>query len=143
MNNTNIGIKEIENLVIANYERMVAFEHAAFNAGSATLQQYFEERAAESEMNIAELKEILSGINGNHFDIEQAAQQNLLGTTHLFTGQKNINTLLKNIQYLEKAVINWYKAVIKSLKGLSLSTTQLLTKHYSGLQASHVYVQNC
>ena len=64
MNNTNIAIKEIENLIVANYERMVAFEHSAFNASSDTLKQYFEEKAAESEMNITELNAVLGQISG-------------------------------------------------------------------------------
>ncbi|MBC7934365.1 MAG: hypothetical protein H7Y86_03255 [Rhizobacter sp.] len=122
---------------------MVAFKQAAFNADSVWLQQYFEERTDESEKNINELNEILAGVSGSRFDVENAVQHNLLGTNHLFTGKKNINMLLKNIQYLEKAIITWYKTVMKNLKGRSLSTTQLLSRHYSGLQASHVYMQSC
>jgi hypothetical protein len=143
MNNTNNAIKEIENLIVANYERMVAFEQAAFNASTTTLREYFEDKAAESEMNITELNEVLSAITGQTFDVENAVQQNLLGTSHLFTGQKNISRLLKHIQYLEKAVIKWYKTGMKNLKGYSNTMTQLLSKHYTGLEASHVYVQSC
>ncbi|RZK01352.1 MAG: hypothetical protein EOO46_20575, partial [Flavobacterium sp.] len=142
MQNTTLAIKEIQNLIVANYERMVAFEQAAFNAGSDSIQQYFEEKAAESENNISELKDILAGVSAEPFNVEAAATLNMLGANHLFTGQKNINTLLKHIQFLEKAVIGWYKACMKNLKGLSLTITQLLSRHYSGLQASHVYVQN-
>lgn len=143
MTNTNIAIKEIENLIVANYERMVAFEHSAFNATSSRLKQYFEEKATESEMNIAELNAVINEISGFQYDLEKADQINMLGTNHLFIGQKNINTLLKNIQYLEKAVINWYKTGMKNLKGLSQNVTHTLSKHYTGLQASHVYVQSC
>ena len=50
-----------------------------------------------------------------------ASQQNILGTSHLFTGQKNINRLFKHIQYLEKTVISWYKTGMKNLKGFSHS----------------------
>jgi ferritin-like metal-binding protein YciE len=143
MKNTNVAIKEIQNLIIANYERMVAFEQASFNAGSPSLQQYFEDRAAESEMNITELNEVLTSLTGNVFDFEKASQQNLLGTSQLFTGQKNINRLLKHLQYLEKAVIRWYKTGMKNLKGFSQAMTQLLSKQYTGLEASHVYVKSC
>lgn len=143
MKNTNIAIKEIQNLILANYERMVAFEQAAFNARTPSLQQYFEARAAESEMNITELNEALASVSGKTFDVELASHQNLLGTSHLFTGQKNINTLLKHVQYLEKTVIKWYKTGMKNLKGFSHSMTQLLSKQFTGLEASHVYVQNC
>lgn len=143
MKDATMATREIQNLMIANYERMVAFEQAAFNAGTASLQQYFEERAAESERNIAELNYALISITGVSFDVEDAAQHNLLGTSHLFTGQKNISRLLKHIQYLEKAVINWYKAGMKNLKGFSHAMTQLLSKQYIGLEASRVYVQNC
>ena len=142
MNNTNLAIKEIENLIVANYERMVAFEHSAFNASSDTLKQYFEEKAAESEMNITELNAVLGQISGSQYDLGKADQINMLGTNHLFIGQKNINTLLKHIKYLEKAIINWYKTVMKNLKGLS-NVTHTLSKQYIGLQASHVYVQSC
>lgn len=143
MNNINHAAKEIENLIVANYERMVAFEQAAFNAGTTTLREYFEDKAGESERNISELNEVLANMTGDIFDVENAVKQNLLGTSHLFTGQKNITRLLKHIQYLEKSVIKWYKTGMKNLKGYSLSMTQLLTKHYSGLEASHVYVQSC
>ena len=138
-----MAVREIENLIVANYERMVAFEQAAFNAASTSLQKYFEEKAAESELNIAELNEALINITGSPFDIEQAGEKNLLGTSHLFIGQKNMTRLLKHIQYLEKAVISWYKTGMKNLKGFSHTMTQLLSKHYTGLEASHVYVQNC
>jgi hypothetical protein len=143
MNNTNIAIKEIENLIVANYERMVAFEHSAFNATSSNLKEYFEEKAAESEMNIAELTAVISEISGYQYDLGRADQINMLGASHLFIGKKNIHTLLKNIQYLEKAVINWYKTGMKNLKGLSQHITLTLSKHYTGLHASHVYVQSC
>jgi hypothetical protein len=143
MQNTNVAIKEIQYLIIANYERMVAFEQASFNADSPSLQQYFEDRAAESEMNITELNEVLTSLTGNVFDFEKASQQNLLGTSQLFTGQKDINRLLKHLQYLEKAVIRWYKTGMKNLKGFSQAMTQLLSKQYTGLEASHVYVKSC
>lgn len=143
MKNNNLVIKEIQNLIVANYERMVAFEQAAFNAGSSSLQQYFEERAGESEQYIAELNEVLKTLTGNIMDLESVSQQNLLGTSQLFTGQKNITRLLKHIQYLEKTVINWYKTGMKNLKGFSQSVTQVLNKHHSGLEASHVYVKSC
>ena len=143
MKNNNFVIKEIQNLIVANYERMVAFEQSAFHAGSSTLQQYFEERAGESEKNIAELNEVLKSVTGNIFDLESVSQQNLLGTSQLFTGQKNINRLLKHLQYLEKTVIAWYKTGIKNLKGFSQPVTQVLSRHYIGLEASHVYVKSC
>lgn len=143
MKNNNFIIKEIQNLIVANYERMVAFEQASFHAGSPSLQQYFEERAGESEMNIEELNEVLKNVTGHIFDLESASQQNLLGTSQLFTGQKNINRLLKHLQYMEKTVIGWYKTGMKNLKGFSQSTTQLLSKHYTCLEASHVYVKSC
>lgn len=136
-------VREIQNLIVANYERMVAFEQAAFNAGTPSLQEYFEQRAEESEANIKELNDALINLTGVPFEIESAAKQNLLGTSHLFTGQKNITRLLKHIQYLEKAVIGWYKTGMKNLKGFSHAMTTLLTRHYTGLEASHVYVQNC
>ena len=143
MSNSHPAVKELQNLMLANYERMVAFEHAAFNAGSNQLKPYFEEKANESEQNIEELNAILYSLNESSFDVASEASKNLLGTTDLFTGQKNIHTLLKHIQYLEKSVIAWYKKGMKNLKGLSQNTTVLLGKHYTELRASHLYVQNC
>ena len=143
MNNSALAVKELQNLVLANYERMVAFEQAAFHAGSNQLKSYFEEKATESEQNIAELNAVLYSLNQSYFDAATEASKNLLGTTHLFTGQKNIQLLLKHLQYLEKTVIGWYKKGMKNLKGLSHNITLLLGKHYTELQASHVYVQNC
>ena len=143
MNNPNLAIKEFQNLILANFERMVAFEQAAFNTGSKELRVYFEAKATESENNITELTAELYNLNEYRFDVEREASRNLLGTTQLFTGQKNMTVLLKHIQYLEKAVLGWYKKGMKNLKGLSHHTTTLLGKHYTELQASHLYVQTC
>lgn len=143
MNHPHIATKEIQNLITANFERMAAFEQAAFNAATPQLQQYFEEKANQSEQNMEELNAILCGMNENSFDAEQGISQNLLGTTNLFTGQKNMNTLLKHIQYLEKSVLGYYKKGMGNLQGISQIITQVLSKHYTELQASHLYSQSC
>ena len=144
MTNTNTAaINEIRNLVRANYERMVAFEQASFNVSDSSLKRYFEAKADESEMNIAELNEILSSLSGEKFVVEETAEQNMLGASHLFTGQKNVNVVIKNILFLEKAILNWYKAGIKNLKGLSQGLNHILNKHSVGLEASHVFVKSC
>ncbi|MFT3979751.1 MAG: DUF2383 domain-containing protein [Ferruginibacter sp.] len=134
-------INEIQTLIRANYERMVAFEQASFHVTDHTLKNYFEEKAGESEMYINELNEVLSSLSGEKFDVE-AYRQDLLGTTQLFTGQKNTPTILKHIQYLEKAIIKWYKAGMKNLKGISNGIPHILSKHSVGLEASHVYVKS-
>ncbi len=142
MSKPQMAAKEIQNLIIANFERMVAFEQAAFNTTSGQLKLYFQERADESENNIGDLNALLKSMNECSFQVDENSQ-NLLGTTHLFTGQKNTTTVLKHVQYLEKSVLGWYKKGINNLKGISQATTQILSKHYSDLQTSHVYVQNC
>lgn len=143
MNNNLIAINEIRNLIRANYERMVAFEQAAFNVSDPALKVYFEERAGESELNIVELNEVFSSLSGEKFEVEAVAEKDMLGTTHLFTGQKNVNLVLKNVLFLEKTIIGWYKTGIKNLKGLSHSLTHILNKQSVGLKASHVYVKSC
>jgi len=144
MNNTNIpAINEIRNLIRANYERMVAFEQASFNITDNALKAYFEQKAEESEMNIAELNEVLSSLSGEKFEVEESIEQNMLGTSHLFTGQKNVNVVLKNILFLEKTIIGWYKSGMKNLKGISQSFNHILNKHSVGIEASHVYVKSC
>ncbi len=143
MNNTNTAINEIRNLIRANYERMVAFEQASFNITDASLKKYFEQKAEESEINIAELNEVLSRLSGEKFEVEESIEQNMLGTSHLFTGQKNVNTVLKNIQFLEKTILGWYKTGMRNLKGISQGFTHILNKHSVGLEASHVYVKSC
>lgn len=144
MTNTNItAINEIRNLIRANYERMVAFEQASFNVTEDSLKTYFESRAAESEINIVELNEVLSSLSGEKFEVEESAEQNMLGASHLFTSQKNVNVVLKNILFLEKSIIGWYKTGIKNLKGISQGFNHILNKHSVGLEASHVYVKSC
>jgi hypothetical protein len=120
---------------------MVAFEQAAFYVTDPSLKVYFEERASESELNIVELNEVFSSLSGEKFEVEVSADQNMLGTTHLFTGQKNVSLVLKNILFLEKTIIGWYKSGIKNLKGISQGITHILNKHSVGLKASHVYVK--
>ncbi|HSN61976.1 MAG TPA: hypothetical protein VLR49_13645 [Ferruginibacter sp.] len=143
MNNPNPAINEIQNLISVNFERMVAFEQATFNAGTNQLKQYFEEKANESEKNMEELNDVLFSINESMFDVESDTSKTLLGTTPLFTGQKNINSLLKHVQYLEKSMISWYKQGIINLKGQSLNTIQVLNKQYTDLKTSQLYLQNC
>ena len=143
MNNPNPAINEIQNLISVNFERMVAFEQATFNAGTNQLKQYFEEKANESEKNMEELNDVLFSINESMFDVDSETSKTLLGTTHLFTGQKNMNSLLKHVQYLEKSMISWYKQGIINLKGQSLNTIQVLNKHYADLKTSQLYLQNC
>ncbi len=138
------AINEIRNLIRANYERMVAFEQAAFNVTDETLKNYFEAKASESEMNIVELNEVLSSLSGEKFEVEETAEQNMLGASHLFTGQKkNVNTVLKNILFLEKSIIRWYKTGIKNLKGIPQGVNNILNKQSVGLEASHIYVKSC
>lgn len=144
MSTTNtIAINELRNLMRANYERMIAFEQAAFNIAEPSLKQYFEAKAEESEMNISELNEVFSSLSGEKFEVENAGQQDMLHTTHLFTGQKNVSVLLKNILFLEKTIMRWYKIGIKNLKGMSQDFNHILNKHSVGLEASHVYVKSC
>ena len=45
MNHPHIATKEIQNLITANFERMDAFEQAAFNAATLQVQQFFVEKA--------------------------------------------------------------------------------------------------
>lgn len=144
MTNDNItAITEIQNLIRANYERMVAFEQASFLVTDSSLKTYFESKADESEMNIVELNEVLSSLSGQKFEVEETAEQNMLGASHLFTSRKNVNIVLKNILFLEKSIIGWYKTGIKNLKGISQGFNHILNKHSVGLEASHVYVKSC
>ena len=143
MNNNATAINELRNLMRANYERMIAFEQAAFHVKEEKLKNYFEQKAEESEMNIAELNEVFSSLCGEKFEVEETSGQEMLHTTHLFTNQKNINVLLKNIVFLEKTIMNWYKSGIKNLKGVSKGLNLILDKHSVGLQASHVFVKSC
>lgn len=90
-----------------------------------------------------ELNDVLFSINESMFDVESETSKTLLGTTALFTGQKNMNSLLKHVQYLEKSMISWYKQGIINLKGQSLNTIQVLNKQYTDLKTSQLYLQNC
>ena len=143
MKKTVIAKGEIQNLILANFERMVAFEQAAFNALSPGLKEYFEEKATESENNIEDLNALLRSLKEPAYEIEEDGSKNLLGTTQLFTGEKNITVLLKHVQYLEKAVLSWYKKGMCNLKDISQASNQILNRHYSELQASNLFVQNC
>ena len=143
MNNTNtVAINEIRNLMRVNYERMVAFEQAAYHVAEPALKQYFEEQAEESEMNISELNEAVSSLSGQKLDLDSLGQQNMLGATPLFTSMKEVN-VLKNIVSLEKTIMRWYKVGIKNLKGMSQEFNHILNKHSVGLEASLVYVRSC
>ena len=50
----------VQHLITVNYQRMVAFEQAAFSSDDKGLRSFYEARAAESENYLKELCEALN-----------------------------------------------------------------------------------
>ena len=93
----------IQELISLNYQRMMAFEQAAFNSTDSTQQAFYTQRAEESE---AYLKELYAALNmseeeGEHF---AASQQPL---SFVVATRKNSRQMLTAIILFERTVIAW------------------------------------
>src|ERR1700712_3068223 len=112
MQSANNQYQNIQHLISANYQRMMAFEQAAFICDESSLKSFFAARADESENNVQAL---CAYLNINAAEVEQYAAQHS-GVTEkmaqLFTGNKNAVKLLQSAKMLEKTILSWYKTAI-------------------------------
>lgn len=137
MQHTNKIDKHIEYLVKVNYQRMMAYDHAAFISADPILKSFYEARADESEHNLKDLYRCLamSDVEGEDY----AARNNKSANNYLskiFNGRKTSMKILESVKVLEKTIIEWYKNVINEIRSLPKEIAELITGQYHLLEAA-------
>lgn len=134
--------QNIRHLIKANYQRMMAFEQAAFISDNASLKSFYAARADESENN---LKQLYSCLNMSEAEGENYASQiNDKSTyyfSHLFAGKKTSIKLLESAKTLEKTILDWYKTAINEIKSLPKEIVEVVSSQYGALSNAQLQLQ--
>ena len=142
MQSANCYDQNIRHLIKANYQRMIAFEQAAFISDNASLKSFYTARADESENN---LKQLYSCLNMSEAKGESYAAHNNGNTSyyfsHLFTGKKTSIKLLESAKTLEKTILEWYKTAIKEIKSLPKKIVEVVSNQYGKLSDAQLQLQ--
>jgi len=142
MQSANYYDQNIQHLIKANYQRMMAFEQAAFISDDASLKSFYEARADESENN---LKQLYSCLNMSETEGENYATGNNGITdkylSQLFTGKKNSIKILQAARTLEKTILDWYKNAINEIKSLPKEVVEIVSSQYRLLSNAQLQLQ--
>ena len=133
--------QNIQHLINANYQRMMAFEQAAFVSHESSLKLFFEARADESENN---LKELCSFLNIPTTEVEKLALQNsgeAEKVNSLFSVNKNAAKLIQSVKTLEKTMLGWYKTAIKEIKSLPKEIVAAVSMQYKTMMDAEMQLQ--
>lgn len=125
----------VQHLIKVNYQRMMAFEQAAFNSPDESLRSFYAARADESE---AYLKELCSALNV-HESIASDIQCNDLLKN--ITTKKTAIRMLDFIIAFEKTVVNWYKKAITDIQSFPAELNEILSRQYKAVGASQLALQ--
>ncbi len=121
--------KNIQFLITANYQRMVSFEQAAFLTSEPSFEEFYLEKAEESEINIKQLQVMLNA--GNLVENVLIAPVNtdamLAG---IFNGKKSTLKILATVKSIEKTIANWYKTTLKEIKDLPADMVGMIEDQY-------------
>lgn len=141
MLSTNYLDQNIQHLINANYQRMMAFEQAAFVSDESSLKSFFEARADESENN---LKELCSILNIPAAEVEKLALQNsgeAEKVSSVFSVNKNAVKLIQSVKTLEKTILSWYKNTIKEIKSLPKEIVATVSMQYKAIMDAEMQLQ--
>ena len=134
--------QNLQHLIKVNYQRMIAFEQAAYISEDATLKSFYEARAEESENN---LRQLYSCLNLTEAEGEMYATQNnaISGNClfQVFTGKKSSLKLLQATKTLEKKILDWYEAAIKEIKSLPAEIVEVVCNQYRSLSDVQLQLQ--
>jgi hypothetical protein len=118
-------------LITVNYQRMMAFEQAAFVSNDENLRSFYEARAGESE---AYLGELCTALNINESSMLDAQLCN--DTLKNITAKKNPGSVLQFIISFEKIVMSWYKKVIADRKNFPVELAAIVSRQQQSVGAS-------
>lgn len=142
MQSANYNDQNIQHLVKVNYQRMIAFEQAAFISEDDSLKSFYEARADESENH---LKQLYSFLNMTETEGEQYAMQTNETADkfimNMFAGRKTSIKILESAKMLEKTMLDWYKKTIKEIKSLPKEIVEIVASQYRALSDAQVQLQ--
>ena len=134
MQNTITFTGNVQHLISVNYQRMVAFEQAAFFSDDKRLRDFYEARADESENYLKELCAVLN-VN-NNFPVQSC--ENIYKN---ITAKKSAVSILGLIISLEKTVMTWYKKAINEVKSFPEEVIEIINRQYSAVGATQYALQ--
>jgi len=141
MQPVNTQHQNIQYLISANYQRMMAFEQAAFVCDESALKSFFAARADESEANVNELCACLN-ISTAEAETYAAQQRGIAEkVAALYTGRKNTVKILQSAQLLEKTILGWYKSTIKEIAALPKEMAHIVANQYKALGEAEMQLQ--
>ncbi len=120
----------VQHLITINYQRMMAFEQAAYIAESKNLKSFYSERAAESEKYLRELCKALN------VDEPAVLLQSCNDFLRNITTKKTTNRMLGFIISFEKMVLAWYKRAVTDVKTLPQDISEIVSRQYQAVDAS-------
>jgi hypothetical protein len=121
----------LQYLIKLNYQRMMAFEQAAFVTSDEQLRKFYEERAGESEAHLGELCTALN-INENSLYDAQLCNDTLKN----INAKKNPGSMLQFIISFEKTVVNWYKRAFADIKSFPAELAVIVSRQQKSVGAS-------
>ena len=124
----------VQHLITVNYQRMVAFEQAAFFSNDKSLRSFYEARADESENY---LKEFCAVLNVNA-DFQAQSCDSVYKN---ITAKKSAVSMLGLIISLEKTVMTWYKKAINDIKSFPAEVIEIINRQYNGVGATQCDLQ--
>ena len=134
MQNNTTFTSNVQYLLTVNYQRMVAFEQAAFSSNDKSLRSFYEARSAESE---SYLKELCEALNVS----EDFSLQSCDNVVKNITAKKSAVSVLGLLISLENTVINWYKKAISDVKSFPAEIKEIINRQYSAVGASQYDLQ--
>ena len=134
MQNTITFTGNVQHLISVNYQRMVAFEQAAFFSDDKRLRDFYEARADESENYLKELCAVLN-INDNF------PGQSCENIYKNITAKKSAVSILGLIISLEKTVMTWYKKAVNEVKSFPEEVIEIINRQYSAVGATQYALQ--
>ena len=134
MQNNTTFTGNVQHLITVNYQRMVAFEQAAFSSNDNSLRSFYEARAAESE---SYLKELCEALNVS----EDFSLQSCENVVKNITAKKSAISVLGLLISLEKTVMTWYKKAISDVKSFPADIKEIINRQYSAVGAMQYDLQ--
>ena len=123
----------LQYLITVNYQRMMAFEQAAFISNNKILRDFYAARAEESE---AYLYELSAALNIDESTVCDPRLCNELLKN--INAKKTPGSMLLFIISLEKTVISWYKKVITEIKFLPVELATIVHRQHQCVGASAI-----
>ena len=143
MQNTQIGIDaNIQDLLIANYQRMVAFDQAAHLTQEEEMKDFYNSKAEESENNLKQLCACLNIDEDKAIAMASANNSPLSHLQPMVQNRKNSLGILNAVKLLEKSLIKWYRDSIAELKSLPNDIMEIIQGQFQSMVQGQLQLNN-